>query len=157
MEKTNAKLEQIRRLFGARESPLSREDQQKWWEDHIFKSGPGKPISLEDYTCYLMSAGDMRPVITGLFKFFSTDEYRKRNLIMGEDDFVRFWGILADVDERHSREMFNRYFPAPVTMTSFLEDFVAFVSHPDFWDEYNNRVYNVVKFRRSGFCCNVNI
>ncbi|XP_048743369.2 uncharacterized protein LOC125656826 [Ostrea edulis] len=168
MEKTNAKLEQIRRLVGARQSPLSAEDQRKWWNDHIFKSGPGKPISLHDYTSYLEgcmgsldkphdTVNKMKPAITGFFNFFSTDGYRKRNLIIGEEDFVRFWIILTDVDEQHCREMFNKHFPAPVTMAYFLEDFNAFVSHPEFWNEFSNRIFNILKFRRSGCCCEVNI
>ncbi|XP_048743368.2 uncharacterized protein LOC130046285 [Ostrea edulis] len=168
MEKTNAKLEQIRRLVGARQSPLSAEDQRKWWNDNIFKGGPGKPISLHDYTSFLEgsmvsvnnpheNANKMRPVITGFFNFFSTDEYRKKNLIICEDDFIRFWRILADIDEQHCREMFNKHFPAPVTMASFMEDFTAFVSHVDFWDEYSNRVFNLLKFRRTGCFCKVHI
>jgi hypothetical protein len=167
MEKTNAKLEQIRRLVGARSSPLSAEDQKKWWDDHIFKGGPGKPISLEDYTSNIITmvniehpgenANKLRPIINGFFNFFSTDNYRKRNNIISEEDFVMFWRILADIDERHCRNMFNKHFPAPLTMASFLEDFTALISHVDFWDEYSSRIYNLLKYRSSGFCCNVNI
>jgi hypothetical protein len=151
MEKTNAKLEQIRRLFGARESPLSAHDQKKWWNDHIFKRGPGKPIALLDYLCNL--TGDPKPMITGFFNFFSTGEYRKKNLILGEEDFVRFWRILADVDERHSRKIFYRCFPAPFTMASFMEDFIAFLSNAEFFDEVSNRVFNLLKFQGSCSCC----
>jgi hypothetical protein len=165
MEKTNAKLEQIRRLVGVQRSPLSAEKQKKCWNDHVFKSGPGKPISLEDYMSHLEgtiasldksheNANKMRPIITGFFNFFSTEEYRKKNIIIGEEDFVKFWRILADSDEQHSREMFNKHFPAPLTMASFLDDFTALISHVEFWEEYSNRVFNLLKFRRPG-CCHI--
>ncbi|XP_061195951.1 uncharacterized protein LOC133204223 [Saccostrea echinata] len=53
MEKTNAKLEQIRTLLNGRDSALSEDEQKKWWNNHVFKRGPGKDISLEDYISYL--------------------------------------------------------------------------------------------------------
>lgn len=166
MEKTNAKLEQIRRLVGDRRSPLSTEDQKKWWNNHIFKTGPGKPIQLVDCISYLEGVElsvknpsenfkKMKPVITEFFNFFSTDGYRKKNHIISENDFVRFWSILADVNEQHCRKMFCKHFPTPVTMASLLEDSTAFVSHVDFWDEYSNRVFNILKFRHSGCFCKV--
>ncbi|XP_062610688.1 uncharacterized protein LOC134272479 [Saccostrea cucullata] len=109
MERTNAKLEQIRRLVGARNTPLSAEEQKKWWDEHVFKSGPGKSISMNDYISCLESNCPAKVIATGFFNFFSTEAYRKRNLIITEEDFVKFWAILADVDERHCREVFLKH------------------------------------------------
>ncbi|XP_061175545.1 uncharacterized protein LOC133184469 [Saccostrea echinata] len=162
MERTNAKLEQIRRLVGARDTPLSAEEQKKWWNDHIFKSGPGKDISMTDYVMWVESniplhemANKVKPIITGFFNFFSTEDYRKKNLIIGEEDFVMFWAILADVNERHCRKMFVKHIPSPLTMAFFLEDFEAFLSHNEFWNEYAYRVFNILKYRDSCRCCRV--
>ena len=163
MRITNEKLERLRRMIGARQTALSPEDQQKWWNDNVFKCGPGKSISVEDYMAHLLEqlglskspemASKIRPVIKGWFKFFTTEDYMKRNLIIGEYDFIRFWSILAEyVPESHCKKMFIKNFPTPFTMDSFLEDFVSFVSNPDFYDEYSNRVYNVIKPRPSGMC-----
>nr|XP_022291571.1 uncharacterized protein LOC111102917 [Crassostrea virginica] len=163
MRITNEKLERLRRMIGARQTALSLEDQQKWWNDNNFKCGPGKNISVEDYMAHLLEklglskspemASKVRPVIKGWFKFFTTEDYMKRNLIIGEYDFIRFWSILAEyVPESHCKKMFIKNFPTPFTMDSFLEDFVSFVSNPDFYDEYSNRVYNVIKPRPSGMC-----
>ncbi|XP_061195688.1 uncharacterized protein LOC133203906 [Saccostrea echinata] len=163
MEKTNAKLERIRILVGARNTALSGANQKKWWNDHIFKCGAGKDISIEDYISYLEGtvgaappherANKVKPFITGFFNFFSTEDYRKKNLILGEEDFVKFWTILADVDERHCREKFVKHIPTPLTMAYFMEDFVAFTSHDEFWNEYGNRIFNVLKGERSDRCC----
>ncbi|XP_048755717.2 uncharacterized protein LOC125666579 isoform X2 [Ostrea edulis] len=165
MKKTNAKLEEIRKLLGARNTAMKEGDQKKWWNEHIFKTGPGKDISVDDYISYLdgtvgavaphEKAGKVKPMVMGLFNIFSTESFRKKNFILGEEDFVKFWAILADVDERHCRRMLIRHFPTPLTMAYFLEDFTAFLSHQDFYDEYSNRIFNVLKFRRSYGCCKV--
>jgi hypothetical protein len=165
MKKTNAKLEQIRKILGARTTTMKEADQKKWWNDHVFKTGPGKDISVADYVSYLEGtvgavpphekAGKVKPMATGLFNFFSTDNYRKKNLILGEEDFVKFWAILADADERHCRKMLLRHFPTPLTLAYFLDDFTAFLSHQDFFDEYSSRIFNVLKFGGSQGCCKV--
>ncbi|XP_061175544.1 uncharacterized protein LOC133184468 [Saccostrea echinata] len=155
MERTNAKLEQIRRLVGARNTPLSAEEQKKWWNDHIFKSGPGKNISMNDYISCLEANCPAKAIVTGFFNFFSTEVYRKKNLIISEEDFVKFWAILAGVDERHCREVFVKHIPSPLTMAFFLEDFEAFLSHNEFWNEYGYRVFNILKYKDSCRCCRV--
>ncbi|XP_056007691.1 uncharacterized protein LOC125666332 [Ostrea edulis] len=163
MKKTNAKLEEIRKRLGARNTAMEEADQKKWWNEHIFKTGRGKDISVADYVSYLQGtvgaavphekAGKVKAMVTGFFNIFSTEGFRKKNLILGEEDFVKFWAILADVDERHCRRMLIRHFPTPLTLAYFLEDFTAFLSHQEFFDEYSNRIFNVVKFRRSNGCC----
>ncbi|XP_062592535.1 sarcoplasmic calcium-binding protein-like [Saccostrea cucullata] len=162
MERTNAKLEQIRRLVGARNTPLSAQEQKKWWNNNIFKSGPGKSISMTDYISWLESsapphemASKLKPMVTGFFNFFSTEDYEKKNLIMSEDDFVKFWTILADINERHCREVFVKHIPSPLTMAYFMEDFVAFLSHNEFWNEYGYRVFNILKYKDTSRCCRV--
>nr|XP_022291290.1 uncharacterized protein LOC111102720 [Crassostrea virginica] len=154
MKITNEKLERLRNLIGGRRTALSASDQKKWWNDNIFKCGPGKDISVEDYICHLEEdvAKKAGPTIRGWFNFFTTQDYLKKNLIIGEDDFIRFWSILVGVEESHSKDMYIRHFPKPVTMASFLEDFVAFLSNPDFFDEYSQRVYSVIKLHPRGIC-----
>ena len=154
MKITNEKLERLRKLIGGRRTALSASDQKKWWNDNIFKCGPGKDISVEDYICHLEEdvAKKAGPTIKGWFNFFTTQDYLKKNLIIGEDDFIRFWSILVGVEESHSKDMYIRHFPKPVTMASFLEDFVAFLSNPDFFDEYSQRVYSVIKLHPRGIC-----
>jgi hypothetical protein len=135
----------------------------KWWNDHILKRGPDKDMSVYDYVAYLdgllrplpphEKANKMRPVITGFFDIFSTKEYRDKKLFLGEEDFVNFWVIFADVDEHHCRRVYTKYFPAPLTMEYFLADFEAFVSNPEFVDENSKRVFHVFKQPNPSGCC----
>ncbi|VDI29208.1 Hypothetical predicted protein [Mytilus galloprovincialis] len=74
MKKTNATLEQLRLAIGDRRTALNADAQTKWWDDHIFKRGADKHISVEDYVAYLEGiynpadmGNKMRPVITGFF------------------------------------------------------------------------------------------
>ncbi|XP_062609835.1 sarcoplasmic calcium-binding protein-like isoform X2 [Saccostrea cucullata] len=161
MEKTNAKLEQIRLLVNFKDSAPSEEEQRKWWNDHVFKRGPGEDISLEDYISYLegFAEPDLRPVkflpiITQFFDFFSTEEYRKKKLILGERDFVKFWTILVNIDERHCKYMFIKHVPSPLTLASLLDDFVALVSHDDVLNNDNYRLLAVLKQNHNGCCSN---
>ena len=154
MRATNAKLEELCRLFGARTDPLSADDQKKWWNEHIFKHGEGKDISAEEYVNYM--EGYMRPLgerhkrakllIEQWFKFIFTDEVLKNNTIYGELDFCKFWTILARVDESHSRKMYVRNFPTPFTVKDFLQDFISLLSKDEFFDENSNRIFSVIKF-----------
>lgn len=163
MKKTNEKLERLRQLIVARRTALSESQQKKWWDDNIFKRGPGKDIDVEEFISYVEGtlgtgspcdrANKVRPVIKKLFDFFTTEEYMKRKLILGEEDFVKFWTILDNNnDEDHYKRMFIKHFPSPLCLSDIMEDFVAFLSHPDFFDEYSNRVFNVVKYRPKGMC-----
>ncbi|XP_062596642.1 sarcoplasmic calcium-binding protein-like, partial [Saccostrea cucullata] len=159
MEKTNAKLEQIRLFINCKDSAPSEEEQKKWWNDHVFKCGPGKDICLEDYICYLEGfaqpherPGKFKPIITQFFDFFSTEEYRKKNLILGERDFVKFWTLLLNIDERHCRNMFIKHVPSPLTLASLLDDFVALVSHDDVLNNDNYRLLAVLKQKHNGCC-----
>ncbi|CAC5378074.1 unnamed protein product [Mytilus coruscus] len=159
MEKTNARLELLRRTIGDRKTALNADAQKKWWDEHVFKRGVNKDISIEDYITYFEGVytphgmeSAMRPVITGFFNFFSTPEYRKKNIPILEEDFIKFWTILKNVDESHCRRMFVRYFLNPLTMASFLENFVALISHNDFYDEKTLRVYKILNPQRSGTC-----
>ncbi|XP_062613860.1 uncharacterized protein LOC134275608 isoform X2 [Saccostrea cucullata] len=166
MEKTNAKFEELRKLFGVRNSALSAAKQKKWWNDHIFKLGPGNDISVNDYIYYLEGTvggvvpsarpKKVKPVVTGFFDFFSTGEYRKKSLIIGQNDFVKFWTILVGLDEVQGKKLFLKNFPAPFTMTHFMEDFVNFLSNDEFLDEVSYRVFNVLRHRESqSRCCDV--
>lgn len=164
MTKTNEKLERLRKLVGARQTALSASNQKKWWDDHVFKRGPGKDIHVEDYVTFVEGtlgtgpphdrANKIRPVVKKWFDFFTTEEYIKRKLILGEEDFLKFWTILDnDIDEEHYKRMFIKHFPSPLCIGDIMEDFVAFLSHPDFFDEYSNRVFDIVKHRPEGPCC----
>lgn len=166
MRKTNEKLEMLRKVIGARTTALSSTDQKKWWDDNIFKRGPGKDIEVEDYINVVEGtlgtgpphdrAGKIRPVIKSWFEFFTTEEYLKRKLLLGGGDFVKFWAILdGNSDEQFYKKMYIKHFPAPFSMSDFLEDFVAFLSNPDFFDEFSSRVYHVVKYQSEGICCKV--
>lgn len=164
MMKTNEKLERLRKLVGARQMALSASKQKKWWDDNVFKRGPGKDIHVEEYVTFMEGtlgtgpphdrAIKIRPVVKKWFDFFTTEEYMKKKLILGEEDFVKFWTILdKGDDESHYKRMYIKHFPSPLSMGDIMEDFVAFLSHPDFFDEYSNRVFNVVKHRPEGTCC----
>ncbi|XP_071182051.1 uncharacterized protein [Mytilus edulis] len=159
MKKTNATLEQLRLAVGDRRTALNADAQNKWWDDHIFKRGANKHISVEDYVAYLEGiynpadmGNKMRPVITGFFNFFSTPDFRKKNCILTEEDFIKFWTILKNVDKVHCRNIYIRHFLNPTTMESFLGDFVALVSSNDFFDENTIRVHTVLKPPRSSPC-----
>ncbi|XP_052064800.1 uncharacterized protein LOC127704705 [Mytilus californianus] len=152
MEKTNARLDALRRAIGDRTTALDAEKQKKWWNDHIFKRGVNKDISIDGYINYLegiYNPADMekkiRPVITGFFNFFTTPDFRKKNLPIVEEDFTKFWMILTNMDELHCKRLFIRHFLNPLTMASFLEDFVAFLAYNDFFDENTTRVHNILK------------
>jgi hypothetical protein len=54
---------------------------------------------------------------------------------MGEEDFVRFWRILADVDEQHSKKIFNKCVLVSFTVAPFMEVFIGFVSNANLVDE----------------------
>ncbi|XP_062613866.1 uncharacterized protein LOC134275614 [Saccostrea cucullata] len=164
MEKTNAKLEEIRKLFGAKDTALSAGNQKKWWNENIFKGGPGKDISVDDYVSYLEGTvgmapphernGKVKPMITSFFSFFSTEYYRKKNLIMNRGEFLKFWTILANVDEIHCRKMYTKHFPTPFTMQYFLNDFESFLANDTFFDEFANRIFNIVRYQGRR-CCKV--
>ena len=165
MKITNEKLERLRKLIGGRKTALSPSDQKKWWNAHVFKHGAGKDISVNQLVAYMESvigvgpnherANRVKGTVSGWFNFFTTAEYLKKNVILGENDFVKFWTILANVDEYHSRTMFARLFPSPLTMNGFVEDFKSLLSNPDFFDEYSNRIFNVIRFQPKKMCCNV--
>lgn len=53
MMKTNEKLERLRKLVGARQTALSASKQKKWWDDNVFKRGPGKDIHVEEYVTFM--------------------------------------------------------------------------------------------------------
>ncbi|CAC5378073.1 unnamed protein product [Mytilus coruscus] len=152
MEKINARLDALRRAIGDRTTALDAEKQKKWWNDHIFKRGVNKDISIDGYINYLEGIYNpadmeekMRPVITGFFNFFTTPDFRKKNLPFVEEDFIKFWTILTNMDELHCKRLFIRHFLNPLTMASFLEDFVAFLAYNDFFDENTTRVHNILK------------
>lgn len=152
MEKINARLDELRQAIGERTTPLDAEKQNKWWNEHIFKRGVDNDISIDGYISYLEGIynpadmeGKMRPVITGFFNFFSTPEFRKQNQPIIEEDFIKFWTILKNMDKLHCRRSFIRYFLNPLTMANFLEDFVAFLSYSDLFDENTTRVHNLLK------------
>lgn len=160
MRNTNEKLENLRIIFGVRQTSLEVTDQRKWWDDNIFKQGAVEEIKVDDYVHsvenYLGNgaaydrANRIRPVVTTWFDFFTTEEYINRNLDM--TDFVRFWNELSGDDEQHYRRMFIKHFPSPLTMSDFLEDFVAFLSNPEYLNEFSSRVFQVVKYRSGGVC-----
>ncbi|XP_071120910.1 uncharacterized protein [Mytilus edulis] len=159
MEKTNARLELLRRTIGDRKTALNAGAQKKWWDENIFKRGVNKDISVDDYITYLEGIytphgmeSTMRPVITDFFNFFSTPDYRKKNIPILEVEFFKFWTILKNVDESHCRRMFVRYFLNPVTMASFLDNFVSLIAHNDFFDEKTLRVHKILNPKRSGTC-----
>lgn len=157
MKKTNEKLEKLRISFGVRQRPLPASDQKKWWNENIFKQEAGRSIKVEDYVLSVENylgkgaaydrANRIRPVLKKWFDFFTTEEYINMNLDMTENDFVKFWTELFGDDEQHYKRMFIKHFPSPLTMSDFLEDFVAFLSNPEFFNEFSSRVLQVVKYR----------
>lgn len=161
MRKTNEKLEKLRISFGVRQRPLPASDQKEWWDENIFKQG-GKWIKVEDYVHSVETdlgkgaaydrANRIRPVVKKWFDFFTTEDYINRNLDMTENDFVKFWTELFGDDEQHYKRMFIKHFPSPLTMSDFLEDFVAFLSNPDYLNEFSSRVFQVVKYRSGRVC-----
>lgn len=165
MMKTNEKLEGLRKLFGARKTALSDSQQEKWWSEHVFKCGPGKDISVHQLVSYMEGimtqdspaerAKVVRPKIKKWFNIFTTEDFLKLKMILSEEDFVKFWAVLANIDERHSREMLIKYFPSPLTLNDFREDFVAFLSNPEFLDEYSSRIFNILKNKPDCMCCKV--
>lgn len=165
MKKTNEKLEGLRKLFGARKTALSESQQKKWWTEHVFKCGPGTDISVHQIVSYLEGimtqdqsserAKVVRPKIKKEFNIFATEDFLKLKMIFSEEDFVKFWAVLANIDEQHSREMLTKYFPSPLTLTDFREDFVAFLSNPEFLDEYSSRIFNIFRDQPDCKCCKV--
>lgn len=165
MKKTNEKLEGLRKLFGARKTALSDSQQEKWWSEHVFKCGPGKDISVYQLVSYMEGimtqdspaerAKVVRPKIKKWFNIFTTEDFLKLKMILSEEDFVKFWVVLANIDERHSKEMLIKYFPSPLTLNDFREDFVAFLSNPEFLDEYSSRIFNILKNKPDCMCCKV--
>lgn len=157
MKKTNEKLEKLRIIFCVRQGPLPASDQKKWWNENIFKQEAGRSIKVEDYVLSVENylgkgaaydrANRIRPVLKKWFDFFTTEEYINMNLDMTENDFVKFWTELFGDDEQHYKRMFIKHFPSPLTMSDFLEDFVAFLSNPEFFNEFSSRVLQVVKYR----------
>lgn len=157
MKKTNEKLEKLRIIFCVRQRPLPASDQKKWWNENIFKQEAGRSIKVEDYVLSVENylgkgaaydrANRIRPVLKKWFDFFTTEEYINMNLDMTENDFVKFWTELFGDDEQHYKRMFIKHFPSPLTMSDFLEDFVAFLSNPEFFNEFSSRVLQVVKYR----------
>lgn len=157
MKKTNEKLEKLRIIFCVRQRPLPASDQKKWWNENIFKQEAGRSIKVEDYVLSMENylgkgaaydrANRIRPVLKKWFDFFTTEEYINMNLDMTENDFVKFWTELFGDDEQHYKRMFIKHFPSPLTMSDFLEDFVAFLSNPEFFNEFSSRVLQVVKYR----------
>lgn len=161
MRNTNEKLENLRIIFGVRQTSLSVSDQRKWC-NNIFKQGAVEEIKVDDYVHsvenYLGNgaaydrANKIRSVVKKWFNFFTTEEYINRNLDMTETDFVMFWKELSGDDEQHYKRMFIKNFPSPLTMSDFLEDFVAFLSNPEYLNEVSSRVFQVVKYRSGGVC-----
>lgn len=89
----------------------------------------------------------IRLVVKKWFDFFMIEEYMKKKLILGEEDFVKFWIILdKGDDESYYKSMFIKYFFLLLFMGDIMEDFVVFLLYFDFFDEYSNRVFNVVKY-----------
>lgn len=162
MMKTNEKLNRLRKIFGARQRSLTAAVQKKWWNDNIFKQEAGEEIKVEDYVHSVENclgkgaaydrADKIRPVVKTWFDFFTTEKYINRNLDMTETDFVMFWKELSGDDEQHYKRMFIKHFPSPLTMSDFLEDFVAFLSNPEYLNEFSSRVFQVVKYRSGGVC-----
>lgn len=160
--KTNEKLNRLRKIFGARQRSLTAAVQKKWWNDNIFKQEAGEEIKVEDYVHSVENclgkgaaydrADKIRPVVKTWFDFFTTEKYINRNLDMTETDFVMFWKELSGDDEQHYKRMFIKHFPSPLTMSDFLEDFVAFLSNPEYLNEFSSRVFQVVKYRSGGVC-----
>lgn len=162
MKKTNEKLEKLRISFGVRQRPLPASDQKEWWNENIFKQEAGRLIKVEDYVLSVENylgkraaydrANRIRPVVKKWFHFFTTEENINGNYIMTENDFVKFWTELSGNDEQHYKRMFIKHFPSPFTMSDFVEDFVAFLSNPEYSNEFSNRVFKVVKYRSGGVC-----
>nr|XP_022345082.1 uncharacterized protein LOC111137742 isoform X3 [Crassostrea virginica] len=163
MNKTNEKMECLRQLVGGRESALPVTDQTKWWNENVFRCGPGKDISENDLTNFMFAnvfrqdAGynddKMKPIIKGWFEFFTTEEYLKENWIIEKEDFCKFWTILAQIEHGYSTEMLNRYFPSPITMSDLLEEFVTLVSNPMFYEVHASRIFHLLKYRpKDTFC-----
>lgn len=162
MKKTNEKLEKLRISFGVRQRPLPASDQKEWWNENIFKQEAGRLIKVEDYVLSVENylgkgaaydrANRIRPVVKKWFHFFTTEENINGNFIMTENDFVKFWTELSGNDEQHYKRMFIKHFPSPFTMSDFVEDFVAFLSNPEYSNEFSNRVFKVVKYRSGGVC-----
>lgn len=149
-------------MIGVRQSPLPASDQKKGWNENIFKQEGGKWIKVEDYVHSVENrlgkgaaydrANRIRPVVKKWFDLFMTEEYINRNLDMTENDFVKFWTELFGDNEQHHKKMFIKHFPSPLTMSDFLEDFVAFLSNPDYLNEFSSRVLQVVKYRAGRVC-----
>ncbi|XP_062570692.1 sarcoplasmic calcium-binding protein-like [Saccostrea cucullata] len=55
MKNTNAKLEQLRKIIGVRKTALSDENKKKWWNENIFKNGPGKDTGVYQSMTTLVS------------------------------------------------------------------------------------------------------
>lgn len=149
MKITYDKLEVIRKSMGNRQNEVNEFEQKELWNKHVFKRGPNKSITVDDYASYLEGMGDMhnnmKLFITGLFNAFSTAEFRKKNTILAYEDFARFWEILAGVEPRHCKKIFIRDFLNPITMASLLEDFVHFLTKEDFFDPDSTRVFLLLK------------
>lgn len=97
-------------------------------------------------------ANRIRQVVKKWFDLFMTEEYINRNLDMTENDFVKFWTELFGDNEQHHKRMFIKHLSSPLTMSDFLEDFVAFLSNPDYLNEFSSRVLQVVKYRAGRVC-----
>lgn len=89
------------------------------------------------------------------FNIFIIEDFFKLKMIFSEEDFVKFWVVLVNIDEWYSREMFIKYFFLLLILNDFWEDFVVFLLNFEFFDEYSSRIFNILKDKLDCMCCKV--
>ncbi|XP_062571283.1 uncharacterized protein LOC134233336 [Saccostrea cucullata] len=113
MKRTNEKLESIRIYLRQRTVPLDSKKAATWWTTHIFRRGTNS-ITFDQfcnthnnfnvqYTESEDFQSAVRRCVTEFFDFFSTHE-QGRNHILTDENFVRFWSMLAGTEEKRARE-----------------------------------------------------
>lgn len=89
------------------------------------------------------------------FNIFIIEDFFKLKMIFSEEDFVKFWVVLVNIDEWYSREMFIKYFFLLLILNDFWEDFVVFLLNFEFFDEYSSWIFNILKNKLDCMCCKV--
>ncbi|XP_061180314.1 uncharacterized protein LOC133188848 [Saccostrea echinata] len=156
MNNTNEKLESIRIYLRQRNVPLDPKKSKTWWQTHIFRRGTNS-ITFDqfcnthnNFTVQYTESQEFQSAVlrcvTEFFDFFSTHE-QGRNHILTDENFVRFWNMLAGIDEKHAREHLME-FPALLSTGDLMLAWMGFLQNTNrFAYKYyeSQAVYHILK------------
>lgn len=154
--KTNEKLESIRIYLKQRDVPMDRAKTIAWWKSHVLRRGTNS-ITFElfanshdnfngQYTNSNEFQSAARRCVVEFFDFFSTHE-QGRNHPIDDEKFVRFWNMLAGIDEKHARAKLMD-FPKLLTTGDLMHAWIGYLQNSNrFQNQFyqSQAVYNVLK------------